>query len=384
MKIYLVGYMGSGKTTNGRQLARRLHMDFLDLDEFIERTYRISIPLFFGKYDEKAFRTVERESLHKTLSSDNIVISTGGGTPCFFDNMDWMNQNGLTVYLKMHPKSLYIRLTESKKTRPLIKQKPEAELTDFIMSSLEYRETFYSKAAITVKGESLDIDQLAGELLNVHANALTRDIADQYISAFEKLRINPELPLLVANAPREYLEELRRFNELTREAGPANDPGKFGFVQLFVNRKTELEEMFPKMLERYNQEGHYWICYPRKSSGIESDLDRNESWNILKKFDYRPVASISVDETWSAIRVRQVSQVKSKERKNIPEVNYEKREVYPPDDLKSALQNEGLLEVFDRLSFTHKREHVEAIVEAKKPETRERRILKTIEMLTKK
>lgn len=384
MRIYLVGFMGSGKTTAGRQLARRLGMQFLDLDAFIESTYKTSIPLFFDKYDEKAFRLIEKESLHRTLNTDHIVISTGGGTPCFFDNMAWMNANGLTVYLKMHPKSLGVRLRNSRKTRPLIRQKTESELIAFIGQNLEYRETFYNLAALTAKGENLDVDALVNEILNFERKSISSDFMDQYRNVFNKLKIEPDTPALLANAPHDYFEELSRFNEMTVRHNKIEEAGKFGFIQLFVKQQSELEKYFPRLLQNFDGEGLYWICYPKKSGSIETDLTRDEGWKVLKKYRYRPVASVSVDDTWSAIRVRLISQVKPKEKKKIPEIDYEKREVYPPEDLTKALKDSGLLEKFGKMSFTHQREYVEAIVEAKKTETRERRILKTIEMLKKK
>ncbi len=168
MRIYLTGFMGSGKSTVGRQLARKLDYAFVDLDDRIEKDYKTSIPLIFEKYDESAFRRLEQEVLHRTVQSDHTVIATGGGTPCFYDNMEWMNRNGLTVYLKLHPKSLHQRILNAKKVRPLIRQQPPEKVMKFIEQKLGEREPFYMQASIIIKGEDLDLNKLADKI--VHLN----------------------------------------------------------------------------------------------------------------------------------------------------------------------------------------------------------------------
>jgi len=160
MLIYLIGYMGSGKTTAGRKLARRLGYNFIDLDLMIENDYKISIPSLFQKYDENAFRKIEHETLKKTFSFKNTVISTGGGTPCFFNNIEMINENGISVYLKMNINSLYDRLIKSKKKRPLLTDKSPTEIFEFIEKQLKSREPFYNKSSIEVKGESIDLGNL--------------------------------------------------------------------------------------------------------------------------------------------------------------------------------------------------------------------------------
>ncbi|OQX75526.1 MAG: hypothetical protein B6D61_10215 [Bacteroidetes bacterium 4484_249] len=166
MLIYLIGYMGSGKTTVGRKLARRLGYDFTDLDLMIENDYKISIPGIFQKYDENAFRKIEHETLKKTLSFENTIISTGGGTPCFFNNIEMINENGFSVYLKMSTKSLYDRLINSKKKRPLLTNKSQVNILNFIEDQLTIRETYYQKSLVEVKGENLDLDNLVNIVKN--------------------------------------------------------------------------------------------------------------------------------------------------------------------------------------------------------------------------
>lgn len=150
MRIYLVGYMASGKTYTGPRLAEALGYGFVDLDEMFEAQYRISIQRFFHKYGEEAFRPLERKMLHSTFQLNNHVISTGGGTACFFDNMEQMNQQGLTVYLKQSAEALFQRLKLSRKPRPLIKDAGDEELRKQIENHLNERIPYYEKARIIV------------------------------------------------------------------------------------------------------------------------------------------------------------------------------------------------------------------------------------------
>jgi len=149
-RIYMVGYMGSGKTTTGRQLAALLNYQFIDLDKLIETTYKTSIPLLFKKYDEQAFRLIEQKMLQETKTYSQSIISTGGGAPCFFDNMDFINQWGISVYLKLSPDALFERLINAQKNRPLIKNIEENDLHGHIKETLKEREQFYQKAHIII------------------------------------------------------------------------------------------------------------------------------------------------------------------------------------------------------------------------------------------
>ncbi|MBN1338425.1 MAG: AAA family ATPase [Bacteroidales bacterium] len=166
MLIYLVGFMGSGKTTAGRKLASELNYAFIDLDRMIEETYQISIPGIFSKYDEDAFRIMERSCLHKTFKDNNAVVATGGGTPCFFDNMEKINSTGISVYIEMSVEALAARLRNARKKRPLIGQSEE-ELEDFIREKLEKRKTFYEKARLRVDGIDINIDSLADKIKSI-------------------------------------------------------------------------------------------------------------------------------------------------------------------------------------------------------------------------
>lgn len=164
MRIYLIGYMASGKSNLGRQLASRLGYDFLDLDYLFEERFRVSVLDFFDKYDEMAFRKIERSLLHETCCLENTVISTGGGTPCYFDNMEFIRKSGISVYLLWEVPILVSRLKMVKRKRPLLKDTPPSELYDKVSGQLAEREFYYNQADFTIPGFNLDMDQLLGWL----------------------------------------------------------------------------------------------------------------------------------------------------------------------------------------------------------------------------
>ena len=159
-RIYLVGYMGAGKTTAARRLAQRMGWEVVDTDALFEEKYKISVCDFFNKYDEPLYRKLESEVLKATESLENVVISTGGGTACYFDNMEWMNQHGLTVFMRISPAAAVDRVVHSRHKRPLAEGKTEAELTEFVNRHYASRLPFYEQARITVKSEDLDVDGL--------------------------------------------------------------------------------------------------------------------------------------------------------------------------------------------------------------------------------
>lgn len=160
MRIYLIGYMGAGKTTLAKKLANDLSYDFIDLDEIFENQYKIYISDFFTRYGEELFRKIESELLKKTASYDNCVVATGGGAPCFFDNMDWMNNNGVTVFVNVSPKTAADRIFHSKHKRPITDGKTIDELTAFVEKHYAERLPSYEKAQIIVKGENLSKNYL--------------------------------------------------------------------------------------------------------------------------------------------------------------------------------------------------------------------------------
>ena len=166
MRIYLVGYMSAGKSTTAKRLANRLGLEAYDTDRLFEARFHISVNDFFQKYDEPLYRRLETQILHDTLAYDNAVIATGGGTPCFNDNMEWMNQNGFTVFLKISPQSAIVRLSQSKVKRPKVYGKSPEELEEFILQNYTERLPFYEQAQLTVKAENLDIENLVEKIKN--------------------------------------------------------------------------------------------------------------------------------------------------------------------------------------------------------------------------
>jgi shikimate kinase len=154
MRIYLLGYMASGKTNIGRELARMTGMEFADLDDLFEQRYRISIMDFFEKYGENVFRQMEQKVLMDTVLLENVVISTGGGTPCFFDNMQFIRAQGRSVYLRMDASSLSARLRAIRKKRPLLTGVAGEDLETFVQQQLLEREPYYLQADLVLEGTS--------------------------------------------------------------------------------------------------------------------------------------------------------------------------------------------------------------------------------------
>ena len=160
MIVYLIGYMGSGKTTVGKKLARALDYSFVDLDYLIEEEQGQSISKIFDEQGEDAFREIEKLELHKTFSLNDTVVSLGGGTPCYFDNLEQINKHGRSVYLKLSAASLASRLQNSKTPRPIIKGLSDGELFEFVQQQLGEREQFYNRSHLLIKGENLKVQEL--------------------------------------------------------------------------------------------------------------------------------------------------------------------------------------------------------------------------------
>lgn len=148
--------MGAGKTTIGKALSKELGIIFYDLDWYIENRMRKTVSQIFAERGEEGFRKIEYNMLHEVAEFEDVIISCGGGTPCFFDNMDYLNQQGQVVYLKAEPEVLYKHLLMAKVERPLIMGKSQEELLAFISDQLDLREPFYSKARYTLDVSLMD------------------------------------------------------------------------------------------------------------------------------------------------------------------------------------------------------------------------------------
>lgn len=155
-RILIIGYMGAGKTTLGKVLAKELGLPFYDLDWYIESRMMKTVPQLFAERGEEGFRKVEHNMLHEVAEFENVVISCGGGTPCFYDNMEYMNAQGDTVYLKASPEVLYAHLQMGKVERPLLKNKTREEMQAFIKEQLAEREKYYTKARHIFNVDLLD------------------------------------------------------------------------------------------------------------------------------------------------------------------------------------------------------------------------------------
>ena len=170
-RIILIGYMGAGKTTVGKVLSKKLGMPFYDLDWYIETRMRKKVPEIFAEKGEEGFRKIEYNMLHEVAEFENVVISCGGGTPCFFDNIDYMNADSDVVYLKATPEVLYSHLQMCKGQRPLLAGKSKEELLSFITEQLQHREQFYMKARHIVDISLMDsaemVDMAAEKIISI-------------------------------------------------------------------------------------------------------------------------------------------------------------------------------------------------------------------------
>jgi hypothetical protein len=210
----------------------------------------------------------------------------------------------------------------------------------------------------------------------------------------KKLMIKSGMRLLVMNAPQEYTDEVEGLPETASltvwqpETGPFPvEGGEFDFVQCFVRSVAELASLAPVAIKAVKRDGLLWICYPKKSGKIKTDITRDVGWDVVYNAGFEGVSLISIDETWSSMRFRPYDEAprarpslqtgdKKQEKRDKP------KEIAVPDDLQQALrQSPAALAFLESLAFSHKREYVNWITEAKKAETRASRIEKTIEKL---
>lgn len=167
MKIYLIGFMGSGKSHWGRELSRKLGIPFFDLDEQITTHADKPVAEIFAIDGEEHFRLLEKEVLHIiTESHDSFVMACGGGTPCYFNNIEYMNQAGTTVWMNTPSEVLFKRLVNEKQSRPLISDLPDEQLMSFIAKKFAGRRIYYEQADITFDDEPVELDKLVGKIFH--------------------------------------------------------------------------------------------------------------------------------------------------------------------------------------------------------------------------
>lgn len=163
--LYICGFMGCGKTTEGKKIAREIGFDFIDLDDYIVNKYNQSIVELFKNLGEEEFRNIETIALKEcSQNHSEILIATGGGTPCFNNNLEFMKSNGALIYLKLNEQDLLIRLSKAKTNRPLIKDKTNEEMLLYIEHLLKVREVFYNQADIIVDANHIDMTLLKEQI----------------------------------------------------------------------------------------------------------------------------------------------------------------------------------------------------------------------------
>jgi shikimate kinase len=173
MRIFLVGYMGCGKSRWGKMIASHYGLQFIDLDTHIEEREEMTIPEIFAKHKEEGFREREHEALKSITDIDNVIVATGGGVPCFNNNMQEMNRLGETIYIEGTPELLRDRITSSKTERPLVKNLSQDELLAYIQNHLESRKLFYEQANYKIVSGDLELEDII-QLVEPIINSLNR------------------------------------------------------------------------------------------------------------------------------------------------------------------------------------------------------------------
>jgi len=158
MRIFLIGFMGAGKTTIGRKLSEDLNLKFIDLDKYIENKIGMTITFIFNKMGEKKFRLIEKECLIELSKEENVIIATGGGTPCFYNNMQKILDCGISIYLKTEIEYLLKRLEKDKNGRPLIQNKSISEIETYLKNQLPKRDNFYKQADYTLDAKDISVE----------------------------------------------------------------------------------------------------------------------------------------------------------------------------------------------------------------------------------
>jgi shikimate kinase len=172
VRLFLIGYKNCGKTTLGGKLARRLSMEFIDLDEFIEYREQKSVPELYNQFGNEGFRVVEWKALKEIVKKDNVVISTGGGAPCHCDNMNLMEKYGEVIYIRLDSEMLVSRLKTATKDRPIVLNKTDEDLRNYIQDLRSRCEHHYTRAKYIVDGKDITVDKVLDVLKLSEENQL--------------------------------------------------------------------------------------------------------------------------------------------------------------------------------------------------------------------
>ncbi|SMC45430.1 shikimate kinase [Moheibacter sediminis] len=168
MKVSLIGYMGSGKTTIGKELAEKLKTDFLDLDKLIENHTKKTISELFKELGEIRFRKIEREVLMDILNTkSDFILAVGGGTPVYYDNMNLINEETISIYLRANPKFLSERLINEKLSRPMIAHLADEDLLEFIAKHLFERRNFYEESNFKIDIQFKSVSEISEEIIHL-------------------------------------------------------------------------------------------------------------------------------------------------------------------------------------------------------------------------
>jgi len=177
-RVFLIGFMGAGKTSIGKALSAKMKCSFVDIDLFIERRYHKTIRQIFDEKGEEDFREIEKKTLREIAEFEDVVISTGGGTPCFHQNMQFMNEQGITVYLKVTNDELVRRIKLNINARPLLKDLTDNSLRLFVEETMTTRTTFYDQAKIVFDAEKQNINMAIVSIMNLLKTEDTGEIGE--------------------------------------------------------------------------------------------------------------------------------------------------------------------------------------------------------------
>ena len=167
MKIFLIGFMGCGKSHWGKQLSEKLQIPFFDLDEKVEENEGKTVTEIFAEYGEEYFRLLEKDVLHLlTESHESFIMATGGGTPCFYNTIDYLNAKGTTVWINCSVDCLFQRLKKEKEKRPLIRSISDAELKTYIIKKYSTRKIYYRKAKLIITEDDVSLDKLVNSIFH--------------------------------------------------------------------------------------------------------------------------------------------------------------------------------------------------------------------------
>jgi shikimate kinase len=167
IRIFLIGYMGAGKTTLGRALAREMQVSFIDLDWYIEERFHKTVRQLFEERGEDGFREIEKKMLHEVAEFENVIVATGGGLATWQDNIERMNDVGVTIYLRRSPANIMSRLSDyGREKRPMFRGKSDAELLDFMTQHMALREPYYAKSHLTLECDGISDDDAVEKIVN--------------------------------------------------------------------------------------------------------------------------------------------------------------------------------------------------------------------------